>query len=253
MDEKDRPKGREIPLSIEDTMNWSESIRFVQDLIETGRSIADGKEHELAVEWANLTKLSQWKAHPAYKLFTGCISAAPRFTDITKPLYRGQAIERSLGMPTVKRVGLRPDDGSIVQNRFSLGRALYLADSELAVHRELRPASNKDLYLIRFFVPSTLNIVDLSDTIAGEFLNEAIARAEACKVPNRGAENYDFSQFLAGLIVDAGFDGLRSRGVQGDGTHHYKNVTILKQLDDWESWLEPGCMPVLFAPSPTIV
>jgi hypothetical protein len=254
MDDQTPTKRREIVLDFSDEIPLRDTVNWGQRIIETRREIADGKDHELATGWAKLTNPADWQAHPAYKRFTDLISLAPRFTGHALPLYRGQAIDRSLGVPTVARIGLRPYDGKIIQNRYSLGRALYLADTELGVLREVRPPADKDLYLIRFALPTSLAIADFADTIAGEFLNEVIARAEACGVEHRGLEgSLDFSQYFADLVVNAGFDGIRTRGVRGDAAVHYTNVTILKKLDDWDKWLEPNCTPFLFAPPPPIV
>jgi len=121
-------------------------------------------------------------------------------------------------------------------------RALYLADSEDGVRREMA-AGEGTLYLIRFRPPiHSLRIADFTGYPADHFLTAVFSKAEDCNVAGRGPSNYIFSQVVAELVA-ARFDGMRVPGVRGGPGALYGNVVIFNRIDYWTDWLEPGATP----------
>ena len=176
--------------------------------------------------------------------FRVLIASAPCLSCDSLVLFRGQGIQESEPRPpTIERMGPLPPNGIPREGRYHREgeRVLYLADSEAGVRREMQAWHTTGTpYVIRIEVPLTsLRVADFSNWPIDHLITAVFARAEMCKVAQRGPANYIFSQAV-GELVSGRFDGMRIPGVRGAPGAHYKNIVLFRRLENWPNWVNPA-------------
>jgi hypothetical protein len=75
--------------------------------------------------------------------------------------------------------------------------------------------------------------------------SQVFSIAEDCSVQGRGPDSYIFSQTVAEIVREAGFDGMVIPGTRGASGERYSNVVIFDPLQDerWRSWVKDGEQP----------
>jgi len=112
---------------------------------------------------------------------------------------------------------------------------LYLATTPEGVRLEIAGSGAPvflQVYRIDF---GTLRIADLAATSVTEFLKAAFDQAEMSMYANFGRPDYLFSQLLAELVSDAGYDGMLVPGVRGHHRCRYENLVLFRP-DGWQEW-----------------
>jgi len=209
----------------------------------TGRKVLGSEAERRAEEW-RLANRDELLSHPVAEEFRASVSSAPVLSGDSLVLFRGRDIRESEQRPpTVEQMGPLPLNYIPRGNRYNREgkRALYLADSEDGVRREMKVWHTEGTpYVIRIEVPLTsLRIVDFSNWPTDDLITAVFARAETCNVGQRGPTNYIFSQAV-GELVSERFDGMRIPGVHGTPGAHYKNIVLFRRLEDWSNWANPA-------------
>jgi hypothetical protein len=120
---------------------------------------------------------------------------------------------------------------------------LYLADSEYGVKKELANRASKIL-VQKFTIPiSTLRIADLTVYDPRSLINAVMWHCELAN--SEGYPSYIFSQTIAMILKEKGFDGAMAFGVRGDSQATYNNVFIFNPGPRWENWVNLKMEPYL--------
>lgn len=214
----------------------------------TGRSVRGDAGYRFATEWAAVETHEELLQHPAaeeFKTFMPDAMCLAESDDLV--FFRGRCVDGPA--PTADQMGPPPLEFARSEGRYHKpGEAvLYLSDSEDGVRRELANwQSDGAQYLQRFRLPlGALRIADFSSAVvpSDHFVAQVFSKAEECKIAGRGPDSYLFSQTVAALVKEAGFDGMRIPGVRGEPGAHYNNVVVFQPHPKWPDWLEPGSVP----------
>ncbi len=211
----------------------------------TGRETAITPLAARVQEWASLPDRTTLLAHPLAAEFRAALSAVPVMSGSVVDVYRGQSIKRKDDPPSMKRMG--PPDSSFApgEGRYYADgrRALYLADSENRVRREMGRWNKVGApYVVRASLPLTVRIADLSHLSTDDLISTVFWCAEMCGLEGYGDRPYRFSQIIAELVAER-FDGMRVPGVRGEPGHHYRNIVLFHQLEGWPNWIDPARPP----------
>lgn len=203
----------------------------------TARSVTAGPDYYFAEEWSKCSEGDQMESHPACKMFLTELRSIPAASGIPLQCVRGRLqndrpIEGWLDMgPPNQPIASRYNSSDEV--------ALYLADSEKGVLRELRPDRGKILFLQNYRIdPSLYRIADFSAENLSEFVASIFDFTESSNVVNRGfgRSDWSFSQLVGRLVKEAAFDGMIVPGVRGDNNFQYCNVVMFDARDRWKTW-----------------
>ena len=133
-----------------------------------------------------------------------------------------------------------PPSAHAVSGRYNAAGtvALYLSTDEQGVRRELERAVGDLLAIQRYRVDTdTLRILDATEAGISNFLHAVFDHAEGCCIEGRGGPmTYHFSQNVARIAREAGFDGMLVPGVRGDSTTLYQNLSLFDCGDRWRAW-----------------
>jgi hypothetical protein len=209
----------------------------------TGRRVTGTKTHKQVVEWA---RAGGAVAHPLSAAFEARLSDS-RLLLSGAPItaFRGCGI--LTGVPDPRDFGPPPPPGR-TQTRYNRAgnSALYLADSEYGVRREMvHWAIRGTPYAQKFVIPvgATLRIANFTETSADDLITAVFGVAENENVHGLGAAAYDFSNAVAD-IVRSKFDGMRVPGCRGEYPQVYHNIVLFNPDGRWERWLAPGASPM---------
>jgi Protein of unknown function (DUF2934)/RES domain len=206
----------------------------------TGREVQGAEAERRAIDWAASPNRDTIVTHQVADDFRDLLASAPCISADGLVLFRGSGIqEYEQRPPSVERMGPLPQNQTPREGRYHREdqRALYLADSEDGVRREMEAWHTEGTpYIIKVEVPITsLRIADFSDWPTDHLITAVFSRAEMCNVAERGPTNYIFSQEVGQLVAET-FDGMRIPGVRGAPDGHYRNVVLFRQLEDWPTW-----------------
>jgi hypothetical protein len=116
---------------------------------------------------------------------------------------------------------------------------LYLADSKEGVLAELKPKSGERTFFQWYRIPATsLQIGDFASSELSDFMTAVFDYAEnegRCCDEKKNSE-WPFSQALAKLIRQSGFDGIIVPGVRGSADRKYKNINVFAPGARWRTW-----------------
>jgi hypothetical protein len=250
-------KNRTISQSLQDGFNISDTAIYEQEFGHTGRVVRGTEAKIRADEWASLTDRDKMLMHQVAEDLRDLLDSVRCLSVDSIPLFRGRCIrDGKPEPPSVQRMGPPPLNLPLREGRYNRHgeQVLYLADSLEGVRREMECPNEGTLWVIRFCVPiASLHIADFSSWWPSDHLITAVfSRAEMCKVPGRGPDNYVFSQ-TEGDLVSKRFDGMMVPGVRGAPGAHYRNVVLFHKFEGWQSWANPGEPPFLDSPtSPTL-
>lgn len=72
--------------------------------------------------------------------------------------------------------------------------------------------------------------------------------AEQANVEGRGPQgDHTFSQLIAQLVADAGFEGMRVAGERGSDGVWYANLVLFDPADRWTDWVRADVLPHVIA------
>ncbi len=205
----------------------------------TGRQVGLEQVEQHARTWAALPSGAEMLKHSLASEFRQLLGSKAPLAGSGLVLFRGQGMEGEGIAPSMRRMGPVPNDCVAKEGRYHCkgDRALYLADSEEGVRREMEAWHTVGTaYVIRVDIPLTsLRIADFSNCPPDHLFTAVFAQAEICNIPGRGPANYIFSQTI-GRLVSERFDGMQIPGVRGAPGAHYNNVVLFHHLDDWGTW-----------------
>jgi hypothetical protein len=115
----------------------------------------------------------------------------------------------------------------------------YLSDSADGVAAELRERKGPKWIQEFDVLLDTLNIAECVKLDDQHFVNAAFFYAERVK-RFEPATTYDFSQRVAQLVRERGFDGMVVRGALGE----YQNVIIFEPAARWKPWVVTAPRPL---------
>jgi hypothetical protein len=235
---------RIFSVSVSSDVGVTASVVAGQRYGHTGREVLGAEAEQRAIDWASLPSREAILGHPVAEEFRASIASAPCLSGDGLVLFRGRGIPDGEGRPpSVARMGPPPPGLARGGGRYHREgeRALYLADSEDGVRREMEAWHTTGTpYVIKIEVPlRALRIADFSDWPHDHLITAVFARAEMCKVAQRGPDNYIFSQAVGGLVSEQ-FDGMRIPGVRGVPGAHYRNVVLFRGLEEWPDWVNPA-------------
>ncbi|MFC2078829.1 RES domain-containing protein [Candidatus Bipolaricaulota bacterium] len=129
---------------------------------------------------------------------------------------------------------------------------LYLCDVAAGVRCELRHRkADGKLCCQQYLIPSgSMRIVDFSQGKPGFLGTQVLSVAEERSSGSRDAAYPLFSQTVAEIVRDEGYDGMVARGAQGKSGDHYRNIVIFDPWLDrrWITWLAPSTEPIVLDP-----
>jgi hypothetical protein len=220
----------------------------------TGRTVTAADEYVRAEAWAKQETQEELLSHGGYREFQGLLLGVQILGGPALPCFRGR---RELGFnakaPACGEMGPPPG------GRYDGPRSLYLCRSDYGVNRELKEREGP-LYIQRYCIPTDqLRLADFVQLEERSFINAVFKFCEDANLLKRANpttlhayyKSYLFSQTVARLVREAGFDGMVVRGVHGENVQdeqgqwcpkHYSNVVVFNPIQ-WEKWLEPGAQP----------
>jgi len=244
MQDKPRVKWGEVRIEAVAEISATQSVANGH----TGRSVTCDAEYGQVREWARLPK-ERLVLQPMGERFRTSVHKARRVEGRVLVCYRGVSFEKG-HRPRSEEMGPPPEDGFCSEGRYNREneRMLYLCTSERAIVREVAPKFGHSLYNQRYrLLVDQLRIANFVGADVDKFANAVFEIAETCNVEGRGPENYNFSQFVAALVMEA-FDGMLVPGVHGDRSLQYANVVVFHPYPKWMEWLEKGEQPRLLHP-----
>lgn len=212
-------------------------VRAVLGRGNTGRSVAVDQDYRLAKEWSEAGDKRQLLRHSAADRFRASLDAV-RAVEGPMVCVRGR---RDNGHVQGWRDMGPPKADVALEGRYNPtgNPALYLCDSEEGVRRELRDLSRSEIVCLQEYRldAQLLRLADLASPTLDEFVRAVLDIAESCRVEGRrGPSTYAFSQVVASLVAEAGFQGMLVPGVRGDPDFHYRNVVVFTPAEDWVGW-----------------
>jgi hypothetical protein len=146
--------------------------------------------------------------------------------------YRGVPSDVILSIP---RMGPCPKEKLGSGNRYNSDFvAFYLAETELAVKKELKLPTDGKVCILKYTINSNqLRIADLTDD-RFRLVNELMFLCELC-----GEESYPSIQFSqrVGKYLSSLFDCVLVRGVRGDKDYQYNNLVWFNKLNNFTKYI----------------
>jgi hypothetical protein len=200
----------------------------------TGRSTPVGLDYRQAEEWSNAAG-DVLRSHAAAERFRAEL----------------QSVSHHVGSMAFVRGRL--DDGSVKswrdmgpppRNVAQGGRyaapdmvVLYLCDSPAAVVMELALPAGVGPFLQDYVVGASVRLADFTDARLREFIKAVFDMSENSMVAGRvGPTGYGFSQVVAEIVREAGFEGMIVPGVRGHKEFQYRNVVVFEPGTNWVDW-----------------
>jgi hypothetical protein len=198
----------------------------------TNRESVGDEEYRLFQSWYHENNEKQLFAN---EFFTKEILPELRMANILDGVFeycRGVQSDVVLDIP---RMGPCPKEKLGAGNRYNSDFvAFYLAETELAVKRELKLPTDGKVCVLKYTINSDrLRIADLTDDKL-RLVNELMFVCELC-----GTEGYppiQFSQRI-GKYLSSLFDGVLVRGVRGNNDYRYNNLVWFNKLDDFRKYI----------------
>jgi hypothetical protein len=238
-------------VNIGGSMQPTGSLGMVLTSGNTGRAIPIGEGYYEAERWSKLSGVPMMLGDPCALRFLNELARASIVEATELRCVRGRKDpERMLRS---WRNLLPPKPEYVKEGRYNTERnpALYACDCKEGVQRELRDPDEGPIAMLEFRIPTAkLRVADMTSANLSEFVHAAMKFAEDCRVEGRSSPmSYDFSQTIAHLVKDAGFDGMRVPGVKGDGGFRYQNIVIwtLTACEEWAQH-ENGFHPLALDP-----
>lgn len=198
----------------------------------TGRWTPIGDGYALALAWSK-APADQLLSHPAVARFRKELQDVPLKKGDDLICVRGRRLD-----PTVEswmQMGPPPNSP---EGRYSAPSddVLYLCDSARGVFAELDPNAEEKLFLQDYKLPTnSLHVGDFSSPAISDFIKGVFDAAEEEGRQDRSS-SCPFSQVVARLIIEAGFDCIMVPGVRGSGGNTYTNIVAFKVGKRWKSW-----------------
>ena len=240
---------RQIFLDITEKMNTQDSnIPTLKDGA-TGRETTFSEEEKIILEWLSTTG-PDFHSHEVAETFKQYLESASPVCGDNLLAFRGRILD-----PSLKSCGplvLGPPPPSYA----GLGRynhrdkpALYLSDSTCGVFRELNPSPGDDNQIVAqeyLLSLETLKIADFLSHGLPDFINILFSNIERGEYRGMGVDQnlHKHGAFIADLVKDQGFDGMRVPGVRGEPGQHYSNIVMFDPEPRWRNWLSPGVLPI---------
>jgi hypothetical protein len=222
-------------MSLGGSISPSGEVRAVLGRGHTGRSVPVDADYAIARAWSEAGDLAALLAHPSATRFRQELQSVPLLAGPATRFVRGRRDDgrirswRDMGPPKNAPSGGRYNlPGEVV---------LYLCDSQSGVLRELEPLNGAVLFLQDYELdPLIVRIADFAGPQLSEFLKAVFDIAECSNVPGRpGLPDYTFSEVVACLVRQHGFDGMVVPGVRGVPNDQYCNVVVFNP-QDWQRW-----------------
>lgn len=202
----------------------------------TGRSVPVGKDYRLVEQWSKAESKEQIESHPACDRFRAEVNSVRALTGDALHCIRGRIDDgtivdwRQMGPPTSCGQGSRYAASGV--------GVLYLCDSIGGVHRELNPGEGTKIFLQEYMLRSSgLRLGDLAASDLTEFVKAVFDVAENSAVEGRvGPTTFLFTQVVARIVREAGFDGMVVPGVRGTTDFKYRNVVVFDAKNRWAEW-----------------
>ena len=237
---KKKSRGRHIIAVVNETVRVSAHTTWTAGHGNTGRTVAGDQNYVLAKEWASCSTKDELLAHPASRRFGEAVMRVGAFGGESPPLYRGLYPYWKQGEPTWDMLGPPPEPRLAGEGRYNKQGTvvLYLANEIHGIIAEIGDRfPDKPIYVQEFRLPPHLRIANFSSPDLDPFVNSVFQLAEECMVSARnGPENYAFSQTVAAMVKDSGFDGMLVPGVRGKRGEWYSNVVLFNPAGHWRSW-----------------
>lgn len=223
----------------------SASVTFTSG--HTRRAVQGNVDYTAASVWAGAPPEQRSTNLSAARFLEGMKDVRP--PEVQMVAYRGRAREEWLPEhPTWKHMGPGRGGGGRYDRP---GRpALYLSETREGVLRELahwRPG--REVVVQEFAVPAhALRIADCASDPIPDFIGACFHFAEQATVEGRGPQgDYTFSQLIAQLVAEAGFEGMRVPGVRGGDGIWYANLVLFDSADRWTDWVLADVPPYVIA------
>ena len=210
----------------------------------TGRYVTCEENYETISTWSKLETYNDLINHPTYRIVSSEFSQLRLLKGSSICLYRGRP-KCQVFCPSALKMGPPPSKPTIPGGRYNTPgeSVLYLADSEYGVKRELAGRASKIL-VQEFTIPiSTLSIADLTVYDTRSIINAVMWHCELAN--SEGYPSFVFSQTIAMILKEKGFDGAMAFGVRGDSQETYNNIFIFNPVPRWKNWVNLRMDPYL--------
>jgi hypothetical protein len=218
------------------TVTPSGTVGLVVNRGHTGRSTPVGLDYRQAEEWSKVAlELDALPSHPAAERFRAKLRSVSQYVGSTT-FVRGRRDDGSIN-------GWRdmgpPPRGAAQGSRYAAPGiiVLYLCDSTEGVIKELPVPAGRGLFFQDYELATSIRLADFTDPQLSEFLKAVFDMAENSMVDGRvGPIGYGFSQVVAEIVREAGFEGMIVPGVRGHKDLRYRNVVVFEPGDNWLAW-----------------
>ncbi|WP_431028146.1 hypothetical protein [Lysinibacillus sp. LZ02] len=141
-------------------------------------------------------------------------------------LYRGRSRAKDTNQFAVNEMGM-PPRGVASHGRYNLigTSVLYLTNNKLGVPYEIEPRKNEVVDISTFFVKENLNLFKVDEAFKGFSMYISKENEESITVKR----NYLFTNFLASVCNEIGFDGIYYKGA---GDKPYFNIALFDGVLD---------------------
>lgn len=202
--------------------------------------------------WFQETEVEKFKTHKVADKFKSALENLTPIdlNSLVCNFYRGRWLKSKV-TPNFNDFGPPPCSCLAKNGRYNMNGqpVLYLSSSIDGVHFECAssckkcstPLSSSELRCVSLDMSgSGLKIVNLIEN--NSLLNIALDFCELIKECNKcdNINHYIKSQIISSFVKNAGYDGMLTPGVRGNGTIKYNNLVIFN-TEDCYSWMREIC------------
>jgi len=209
---------------------------------ETGRRTHVGDDFYLVKAWSEVPTLNDMRSHFAAARFQDEIAKVSHRLGNDLVCVRGRPYDETID--GWERMGPPAQAGKEGRYNSASQVVLYLCDSEEGVRREFSLKLGGKLFLQEYILPlGSLQLADFSVPDPNEFTSAVFDRAEISGEDSRiGRHDFEFSQLVADLVREGGFQGMLVPGVHGDSEFRYLNVVVFDPpaASGWRVWSQKG-------------
>ena len=208
----------------------------------TGQRTHVGDDYYLTEAWSEVPTPKAMCSHIAAVRFQDEIAKVSAYLGNELACIRGRPDDGTID--GWERMGPPQQPGEEGRYNSSCRVALYLCDSDEGVRREFSLPPGQKLFLQEYILPlESLLIADFSHPDVSEFISAVFRMAEISGQDSPiGRDDFVFSQLVADLVRESGFEGMLVPGVRGDNELHYRNVVVFDPpaVSSWRCWSRKG-------------
>lgn len=214
----------------------------------TGRETTFDENEESILDWLDVPS-PLFEKHEVARDFVEQLKGISSVCESDLPVYRGRYLDE---LP----IDYGPlDFGPPPETVATLGRynhrgkpALYLSDSIEGVIRELNSKPSRQIASQEYLLPlDDLKIADFSASGLPNFINILFCNIERGEYKGNGVDRilHEHGAYIADIVKEDGFHGMRVPGVGGEPGQHYSNIVIFDPEPNWKDWVNTSILPII--------